>query len=116
MTETKDSNGKTGSGFAAATCSPARYVISHVSDLEKVPADRLEACLRELKDFVETARAARELVTALAELTGASSAMKIGDFTWIDDGKNEKTITFSAMENSVLCETVAKTSNEKTLD
>ena len=98
-TDVTDSPERVAAGSTPVTGSPARYVISHVSDLEKVPADRLESCLRELKDFVETARSTRELVTALAKLTGASSAMKVGDFTWIDDGKNEKTITFSAMEN-----------------
>lgn len=94
--------------FTGAHGSPARYVVGHISELEKIPADRLDACLRELKDYVETIRSTRELVTTLAKLTGKSSAMKVGDFTWIDDGKNEKTVNVSVLENADISRPASK--------
>jgi len=76
--------------------SAPQYVISTVGDFLKVPEDRQADCLSEFADFLSAARDIVELASIVGEIVRADAAAKIGPYTWIDDGKKNRTIRISA--------------------
>lgn len=58
---------------------PNRYHVSHISDLFKVPADRQEACLKDLSAWMDFNR---ELQNDIKIPKGV-----LVEFTWVDDGE-----------------------------
>jgi len=76
--------------------SAPQYVISTVGDFLKVPEDRQADCLAEFADFLGMARGIVELSSIAGEIVGTDSATEIGPYTWIDDGKKNRTIRISA--------------------
>jgi len=85
-------NSTPGSASPRCACSAPEYKIEHVRDLLAVPEDRLDACLEELKDYLALAREMQELTKVVGEIVGADGSSTIGAFTWIDDGKHERTV------------------------
>ena len=70
------------------------YKIVSVMDFLSVPPNRLDACLEELKGFLESVRAFQEMVKIAGELVGEPNAECVPiEFVWIDDGKRNHTIT-----------------------
>ena len=82
--------------YPPATGSAPEYVIATVSDFLKVPEDRQADCLTEFADFLGMARVIVELASIAGEIVGADAAAQIGPFTWIDDGKKNRTIRIHA--------------------
>ena len=72
------------------------YELTTLRDIyEKVPADKLRLCLREIADGMEHARSLEELMNASADAMprGFSAATIWPDScTWVDDGREDKTI------------------------
>lgn len=72
------------------------YKLTTLRDVyEKVPADKLALCMREIAEGMEHAKALQELMNAAADAVtpGAPASMIWPDVcTWIDDGKQDKTI------------------------
>lgn len=68
------------------------YEIIHVADFLKVPEDRLDACLKEFKTFVEISRAHSELIEAVTETLGIEAKSEVQSFTWVDDDEGKVTI------------------------
>lgn len=75
------------------------YKLTTLRDVyEKVPADKLALCMREIAEGMEHAKALEQLmdVSASAIQPGASAATIWPDVCeWIDDGKEDKTINVS---------------------
>ena len=70
-----------------------KYKIEHVRDFLKVPETRQAECLQEFADFLDTARTVSELIAVAGEVVGSPNlGNEIGSFTWIDDGKRNRTI------------------------
>lgn len=65
-----------------------RYVIATVDDFLKVPEDRIRDCLLEFADYLNIVRWATEAASGLCDV-------EAGPFTWIDDGKQDRTIGIS---------------------
>jgi hypothetical protein len=78
--------------YPPAPGSAPEYVIATVGDFLKVPEDRQADCLTEFADFLGVARGIVELASIAGEIVGADASAQIGPFTWIDDGKNNRTI------------------------
>lgn len=80
--------------LAAPTGSaPPSYEIKTVQDFLLVPADRLEACLSEFRDYLEYARDIMELAKLAGEIVGAKETeSSVGSFNWTDDGIRKGTI------------------------
>ena len=82
---------------------------------EKVPRDKLALCLREIAEGMEQAKALEELVSVSAAAEGASAATIWPEScTWIDDGKEDKTITVTdaSTGDEVFTLEVLKTPND----
>ena len=77
------------------------YEIKHVADFLKVPEDRLDACLKEFKTFVELSRAHLKVVEAVAEELGINGRGEVQAFTWIDDGEGKVTIIMQPVDDKV---------------
>lgn len=75
-----------------AAGSASEYVIATVGDFLKVPEDRQADCLAEFADFLGVARGIVELASIAGEVVGGDASAQIGPFTWIDDGKRNRTI------------------------
>ena len=92
---------------AAGESSPApdgsapEYVIATVGDFLKVPEDRQADCLAEFADFLGMARDIVELAAIAGEVVGVDAAAQIGPFTWIDDGKKNRTIRIHAQNDTL---------------
>ena len=74
-----------------------QYKIKNVKEMVDCTNEaNLDNFLKDLKGYLSTAHMLREL----ADLVGDPNAQKIGEdgFTWIDDGKNEATITIGVKE------------------
>jgi hypothetical protein len=82
--------------YPPAPGSASEYVIATVVDFLKVPEDRQADCLAEFADFLGVARGIVELASIAGEIVGADAAAQIGPFTWIDDGKKNRTIRIHA--------------------
>lgn len=69
------------------------YKCETVMDFTKVPEDRIDACLEEFKDFIGHMRLLHNLARDVARIAGAKD-VDLGKsyFTWIDDGKRERTL------------------------
>lgn len=69
------------------------YEIRTLDDFLKVPDDRLDACLAEFADAIRIQRRIQSTFDSIGavEIFGKS-------FTWIDDGKNNMSITVDEME------------------
>jgi len=76
----------------AANAASPEYVIATVGDFLKVPEDRQADCLAEFADFLDVARGLVEITEIAGEMVGADATAQIGPFTWIDDGKKNRTI------------------------
>ncbi|MEY5098599.1 MAG: hypothetical protein RJA36_1318 [Pseudomonadota bacterium] len=72
------------------------YELTTLRDVyEKVPADKIALCMREIADGMAQAKALEEFMSASADAIapGASAATIWPDScTWIDDGAEDKTI------------------------
>lgn len=69
-----------------------KYVITTVGDFLNVPEERQADCLAEFGDFLGMARGMAELAKIAGEVVGVDASAQIGSFTWIDDGKKNRTI------------------------
>ncbi|MDX9972268.1 MAG: hypothetical protein RBU21_04655 [FCB group bacterium] len=69
------------------------YKLKTVMDFTKIPEDRIDACLEEFKDCIGHMRLLRTLASDVARMAGAKD-VDLGKsyFTWIDDGKRERTL------------------------
>ena len=85
--------------YPPAPGSAPEYVIATVGDFLKVPEDRQADCLKEFADFLGVARGIVELASIAGEIVGADAAAQIGPFTWIDDGKKNRTIRIHAQND-----------------
>jgi hypothetical protein len=71
------------------------YKIKNISDLLDVPEDRINDCLEQMKKFLKYLRD----ITDMAKLVGGElgidtkTVIESTGFVWIDDGKNDVTIT-----------------------
>jgi hypothetical protein len=79
-------------GAASGLDAPAgsEYRIETVEDFLKVPEDRIADCLKEFADFLAMSRDMLKITQLMSEILGAEDASKICAYTWIDDGKKEK--------------------------
>ena len=69
------------------------YKLETVMDFTKVPEDRIDACLEEFKDFIGHMRLLHNLARDVARIAGANDVdLGKSHFTWIDDGKRERTL------------------------
>ena len=77
---------------------PKQYKISTVQDMIDCTNEKnLDAFLKDLKSVIETAHAVGDLANIVGEIEGLSkdeSAIESDGFIWIDDGKNDISITF----------------------
>ncbi len=85
-----------GESSPAPDGSAPHYVIATVADFLKVPEARQAECLAEFADFIATARGIVELAGIAGEGVGVDAAAQIGPYTWIDDGKKNRTILIHA--------------------
>lgn len=73
------------------------YKLSTLRDVyERVPADKIAVCMREIAEGMEHAKSLEQLIDASAGVLqpGASVATIWPDVCeWIDDGKEDKTIS-----------------------
>ena len=61
---------------------------------DQVPAAKLATCMREIAESMEQARSVAELIDATAQgLGGSASSFWPEECEWVDDGKEDKTIT-----------------------
>lgn len=67
---------------------PPRYIVDQPGDLLHVPIERLDDCLAELKDALVTVNGLREQ----GAMGGKAAIVTMKRFTWIDDGKADKTL------------------------
>lgn len=86
-----------GEGYAEPTGSATHYKIDCVADFLAVPVDRIDDCLAEFKDFLGLARDMKELTKTLGEVIGADGTSEVEGFTWIDDGKRDKSVTIKTI-------------------
>jgi len=70
-----------------------RYRIEKILDFLKVPENRLPICLEEFATFLGVARANIALTDMLAKSLNMENTTTIQAYTWIDDGKQNMTIT-----------------------
>jgi len=82
--------------YYPAPGSAPEYVIATVGDFLEVPKDRQADCLAEFADFLKMARGIVELAEIAGEIMEGNAAAQIGPFTWIDDGKKNRTIRIHA--------------------
>ncbi len=75
------------------------YRIERVSDFCNVPPDRLDACLSEFKEFIDTAAAIKEMCAIAGEMAGVDPECEITAFVWRDDGERNATITLIPQES-----------------
>ena len=75
------------------------YRIERVSDFFKVPLDRLDACLSEFKEFIDTGAAVKEMCAIAGEIAGVDPECEITAFVWRDDGERKATITLIPKES-----------------
>ena len=78
----------------------SEYRIEKVADFLKVPEDRLASCLEEFADFLQMSRDMLGITKSLADIIGVEDASKIGAYTWIDDGKKDKSIRMVPFQNT----------------
>jgi hypothetical protein len=63
------------------------YEIETAADFVKVPADRMDECLKDFVQWVEFARVMNELGTALGKEVGVDEVFSGQRFVWTDNGK-----------------------------
>lgn len=86
---------------------PISYELTTIRDIfEKVPADRIQDCCRELGTLLAQSKALSDLLEAAGNSIGHSAEvarMKMPDtITWTDDGKGELTSTVHCAGEEVL--------------
>lgn len=64
-----------------------QYEIKTIEDMMKVPADKIDEFAVDLVEFLKMAADAQ----AISKILGVKVPMS---FTWIDDGKHDRQITF----------------------
>lgn len=73
-----------------------KYKLTTLRDVyEKVPAEKLALCMREIAEGMEHAKALEALMSAAGESLDHSSSVSTiwpDECEWIDDGKEDKTI------------------------
>lgn len=62
---------------------PNEYTLRALSDLAKIPADRLDVCLEEVKEWVEIMRQHADFEKLMKEAGAETFAIMI----WVDDNK-----------------------------
>ena len=72
------------------------YKINKLIDILKIPEDRLDTFLSELKPWVEMTRATLNLLDACAESIGQKMPEQETGMNWIDDGEKKITIKINA--------------------
>jgi hypothetical protein len=67
---------------------PAEYRIEHVRDLLAIPQDKLDACLADLRLWVQQMRDFDGIMDGLSDLHKIKITEIINEgFIWVDDGK-----------------------------
>jgi len=75
---------------------PNKYKIETLCDFLKVPEDRIDVCLEEFKEHLKIHRGFQNIADLVVGALGNFSPFEReleASFTWIDDGKREKTIS-----------------------
>ena len=70
------------------------YKIKTVKDLfDKIPADKIDQCIDELKKLIVQTQFVRDLSSTMAPSMGLKGAIEFPDeVTWVDDSKGEVTM------------------------
>lgn len=80
-----------------------KYKLTTLRDVyEKVPAEKLALCMREIAEGMEHAKALEALMSAAGESLDHSSSVSTiwpDECVWIDDGKEDKTIKVFGQES-----------------
>jgi len=85
--------GKDSPRSCAADGSAPEYEIKTVQDFLKVPADRMEECLTEFRDFLDLSRETVEACKVVGKLLGTEPPETIVQaFIWSDDGERKGTL------------------------
>lgn len=87
-----------------------QYELVTIKDIfEKVPADKIQICMAEIATGLSQAAAMRDLFKHVAEHVSeqegidGTAIVKCPDvFTWVDDGKGEVDVTFTANGEQVM--------------
>ncbi len=66
------------------------YVLTHISDLLTIPAERLGACLDELRTVLPTMKQLSDEATAEGDTT--TLQQRFPNITWIDDGTDDASL------------------------
>jgi hypothetical protein len=74
---------------------PARYEIETMTDMLKIPADRFDAFVVELKEWFGFVKATVDLAAAVGEALGDETPVKGIKMIWIDDDLGEKKLTIN---------------------
>lgn len=70
------------------------YRIETVQDFIKIPFDKIDICIEEFKEGLKYAKELETRTKELTEILGGafkSDGVEFKGFTWIDDGKTDKT-------------------------
>jgi hypothetical protein len=74
----------------------ADYIIEKVGDLLKVPEDKIDLCLSELKEALATVRGIQGVADLCSEMTTGEkpeeTIIPLQRFVWHDDGKKNVNI------------------------
>jgi len=67
------------------------YKLTTIKDIfDKVPADRIEVCCKEIGLVLTQAKQVQEIARGIGELQNIDgSVILVDEFTWIDDDKGE---------------------------
>lgn len=89
------------------------YEISTIKDIfDKIPEDRIDTCMNELKVLIKQARAMNELLSAAAEsVAEIDESMRIKTefptiLHWIDDGAGEVTMQYQCGDEHIFTHNV----------
>ena len=69
---------------------PNKYRIKNLEDLATIPADRLDACFVDLKQWVAVIgqmREQHEEIDGLLAAAGVTASVASSGFVWVDDGE-----------------------------
>lgn len=97
---------------------PDQYELTTIRDIfEKVPADRIQDCCRELGTMLAQSKALSGLLETVGDGIGLSAddiRLKRPDtITWVDDGKGELTTLIHCGDEEVMRMEVRREANEE---
>jgi len=102
------------------------YEIETLEDMVKIPDDRIDAFLKDLKNFLTLGTRVANLFEALGQNVTGPEALSMmewgGTLNWTDDGKHDHNVRFVGPDGEELAEVVvgpdgvepAEQENEKT--